>query len=323
MISLIKSLWRKGLRSMDIVLHAGAHRCATTTFQAYLDQNEDQLLAHGVAVWTPQTTRMGLFDGLVCPPGVYKTDRISHVRDVADALNVRQLLVSEENMIGTPRDNLRRGSLYPNVIQRLARFEQAFSGKVRRIGLAIRSYDSYWTSAMSFAAMRGEPLADRCQSAAIAVQPRTWTDVAKDIRAVFPNAQLHIWLFESFANRPRRQLNMLLERHDIMHLLDQSTARKNNSLATAQLRRRLRAHGRIADAALLPNANQPWRPFTALERQHLAAQYAQDMLYFRSGSDPKISFTENVAIKVPRLKARQAHPAFDIGEHYGSQAKMV
>lgn len=321
MFSLIKAIWQRGLRAMDIILHLGAHRCATTTFQAYLDQNRARLGGHGVAVWTPQVTRNGLFDGVICPPGEDSRHHIARIRDAQHQLDASQLIVSEENMIGAPRNNLKHTSLYPELTPRLQRFAEAFQGRVARLGLAIRSYESYWTSALSFAALRGEPLPDAAQRAALARQPRTWTDMVQDIRAMFPAVPLHVWTFEAFAGRPRRQFNMLSGRAEISHTLDHKVNWKNTSCNLGQMRRRLRSQGRLGEVAMLPRSGK-WQPFNQLEKQYLAMRYADDLRTFRSGSDPMITFTENAAIKVQRRQNMQALPATDTGEYHDRHAKM-
>ena len=52
---------------MEIVLHIGAHRTATTSFQAYMRGNAPGLVQGGVAFWGPLRTRNGLFSGLWAP----------------------------------------------------------------------------------------------------------------------------------------------------------------------------------------------------------------------------------------------------------------
>jgi hypothetical protein len=50
---------------MDVVLHVGAHRTASTTFQKTLGANGAALAEAGVVYWGPKCTRAGLFDGLI------------------------------------------------------------------------------------------------------------------------------------------------------------------------------------------------------------------------------------------------------------------
>ena len=54
---------------------------------------------------------------------------------------VRKLLVSDENMIGTVRHNLRKRALYPAIGERMAYFAQAFDGRLKRVVLNIRSHE--------------------------------------------------------------------------------------------------------------------------------------------------------------------------------------
>lgn len=321
MFGLIKAIWHKAIGPMEIILHLGAHRCATTTFQAFLDLNRTRLADHGVAVWTPQNTRSGLFDGVICQPGQDATAHIARLRTAQGRLDADQLIVSEENMIGAPRNNLNHASLYPDLPRRLGRFAAAFDGQVTRLGLAIRSYEGYWVSAMTFATLRGQPLPSRAVCSGLALLPRTWAMIAQDIRALFPQTPLHIWTFEAFAGRPRRQFNMLSGRQGITHLLDHTPKWKNASGTLDHMRQKLKASGRYEDLAMLPD-DGPWAPFTPLERHKMAVAYAQDLAYFRSCRDPLIQFTENAAIKVQRRQNAQASPAYDIGEHHDRQAKM-
>ena len=49
---------------MDIILHLGAHRAASTSFQTYLRGADAQLAGQGIGFWGPQRTRKGLFHDL-------------------------------------------------------------------------------------------------------------------------------------------------------------------------------------------------------------------------------------------------------------------
>ena len=55
---------------MDVILHLGAHRTATTAFQTALRLQARGLALQGMAVWTPHVTRAGLFAGILPGPGL-------------------------------------------------------------------------------------------------------------------------------------------------------------------------------------------------------------------------------------------------------------
>ena len=298
-------------RVIETVFHIGAHRCATTTFQAYLDRNRRTLIRAGIMPWTPDVTRDTLFDRLVRPPDqddpavdAQAARRIANRCANMERRGIRQLLVSEENMIGTPRDNIARHALYPGLLPRLSRFRAAFGGRVDRIGLVIRSYEAFWASSIAFAVMAGTRVPDAATCRRIANQPRCWSDVVCDLRRLFPDTPIAVWTFEAFAGRPRRQLTMLSRDPGVGHLLDQSPVWANRSRDTATLRDVLLRQGRAEEAAMIPDHPGPWMPFDAMDRAALAALYADDLTFLRGHDDPLLTFTERTAIKVPSARRR-------------------
>lgn len=42
---------------MDLILHFGAHRCATSSFQEYMSINSVALKRQGIGYWGPERTR--------------------------------------------------------------------------------------------------------------------------------------------------------------------------------------------------------------------------------------------------------------------------
>ncbi|MEX0303697.1 MAG: hypothetical protein AB3N24_14860, partial [Leisingera sp.] len=202
---------------MKVILHTGAHRCATTSFQEYMRQNAQGLKKQGIGFWGPFRTRNGLFHGI--QPGPARVTgrnlaqrargrlqlQLSTCRDNG----VHQLLVSEENMMGTIRENLRLGDLYGGVGERMARFSQAFGRTVTDVALSIRSLDSYWTSALCYAVARGHRVPSEAQLDRLAHAPRSWRDVITDLACAMPDARLHVLPFETFGTRPEAQLAAL------------------------------------------------------------------------------------------------------------------
>ncbi|MCF7699683.1 hypothetical protein [Loktanella sp. M215] len=121
-------------RMVKTLFHIDAHRCATTMFQAELDQNRTSLICGCNMPRTGTVTHEGLFAHRARPPGHSAADaeaarRVANRRRSMPGRCPR-LLVSKENMIGTPRGNLGRASLSPGLSPRLARFRAAFAGQV-------------------------------------------------------------------------------------------------------------------------------------------------------------------------------------------------
>lgn len=53
---------------MKVILHIGAHRTGTTSFQSYMRRNADFMRIRRIGFWGPLRTRGGLFAGV--QPGV-------------------------------------------------------------------------------------------------------------------------------------------------------------------------------------------------------------------------------------------------------------
>ncbi len=196
-----------GMRTMETILHLGVHRTATTTFQDYLDRNAVRLDGAGVAVWTPSVIRGGLFSGMVRPPHETSVaaERSTNLIGLTCARlrrkKTRQLIVSEENMIGTIRVNLRSQSLYNELTPRLARFGKAFGHLCDRILLSIRSYETFWASSIAFGHVTGFPVLDAEAETRIVEHPRRWRHVIQDIHGLFPRAQISVLPYETFGGK--------------------------------------------------------------------------------------------------------------------------
>ena len=196
---------------MELVLHIGAHRTATTAMQDMLVAHRAALVAAGV---TPLVREdLGAVDGFSTVPsrdgwirGRADMDRLT---DGADTV-----ILSEENLIGDMGWNIRKGELYPNARRRLQAYRE-FLGMPVRVGLGIRDYASYWISAhghelsyrhpgkqgvVRFTEARG-PMASAM---------RGWRELIRDIRAVFTDSEILVWPVEQRLALPdiaRRLLN--------------------------------------------------------------------------------------------------------------------
>ena len=143
---------------MDVTLHIGAHRTATTSFQGYLRNNAAELAAKGIRIWEPRQTRGGLLTGIIPVAGRGSAQaqldaaqaRIAEAMEDARSDGARHVVISDENMMGAPRRNLRDASLYADIGPRLSRCAEAFGRWLTRVVLSIRPLDSFWRSTLCF-----------------------------------------------------------------------------------------------------------------------------------------------------------------------------
>ncbi len=284
----------QGWTIVDIIVHLGAHRTATTTFQHFLRKNTDRLHLAGVAVWTPDRTRSGLFSGLIERPQTITDDvarrgrrscgliaiEMARLRQAA----VRQLIVSEENMIGSVRNNLGVEQLYPRLSDRLIRFRAAFGDAPLRIALSIRSYDAFWASSFAHALRRGSGVPDAAKLDRLVAQPRRWRNVITDIARTWPGADLIVLPFERYAGRPEAYLAQITG--DI--ILPGMTGLRdwqNPSPRRDALRAFLTLRGDVQGAEIIPPGDARWMPFDAGQQAVLRSAYRADLDWLADGAD--------------------------------------
>jgi len=285
---------------MDVNLHVGAHRCGTTTFQTFLARNRTALADAGVVTWGPRRTRTGLFSGLVKRPAAVtaKDARLGlrscglialDINELSQA-GYRDLIISEENMLGTMQSNLADACLYPDVMQRLARFVNGVGENPRRIGLTIRAYDRYWASCLSQQMGRGFPVPDGDAVQRLVDQPRRWRDVLCDIAAVFPRSDILVWPFERFAGQPETQLSVLTGGLRFQPGLLGAREWLNRSMDTRALRELVT--NREEQTLMSFHGAGRWTPFDSDQQAKLRDDYAADLDWLRAGADGVATLVE-------------------------------
>lgn len=286
---------------MDVILHVGAHRCATTTFQSYMRRNAGLLAEGGIAFWGPIRTRSGLFRGLLPGPGrAFGRDprrralgRVKLALLRAEAQGARRLVVSDENMLGSIRANLAGATLYADAGERMARHAEAFDGRIREVILNIRSPEFYWASAMGFALARGLPLPGGANADRIAGQARGWRAVIADLACAVPGACIRVLPFEIFAGHPDAQLAAVVGGPAPTHA---GRDRLNATPRLAELRR-------LCPLAGLPPEDGRWMPFSARQAQALRDSYAADLAWLAAGADGLAQL-----VRDPGKKTAGRHP---------------
>ncbi|MEO1328094.1 MAG: hypothetical protein AAFW46_00365 [Pseudomonadota bacterium] len=122
----------------------------------------------------------------------------------------RPLLVSDENLIGTSQELIRKRALYPTLERRLRILRDALPDAPIRIALAVRSYDSFFESAYC------EQLRHRSGPSFDAIAPdlfaqtRGWREIVGEISAIFGRTALRLWRFEDYRDGADRVLEALL-----------------------------------------------------------------------------------------------------------------
>jgi hypothetical protein len=272
---------------MDVILHIGAHRTATTSFQTYMKHSARMLDARGVGYWgPPETRRDGILSGVLAHGGAggegaqltTVAARIEQGCVGAERRGMHQLVVSDENMLGSVRRNLRMAELYPDAAERLKRFGDVFGARLRRVVLSIRALDTFWASALAFGVARGHRWPSQRTLADLTETPRSWRDVIEEAAAAFPRAEVTVLPHEPFCDRPEQRLAHMLA-GDAPVPPAQARYWQNGAPDLAELRAALRARGEPTDG--LPKGTGPWRPFDTRQAAALRERYEDDLFWLR------------------------------------------
>ncbi|MDZ7709845.1 MAG: hypothetical protein U5K36_07040 [Roseovarius sp.] len=276
---------------MDIILHLGAHRTATTSLQHHAQARAPALAARGVAFWGPPVTRGGLMAGVIPAPGGHPDAAQAGRARGRIALRVAQahdagatrIVVSDENMLGAPRTCLRRHRLYPGAGERMARIGHAFGGRITRAVLSIRAQDAWWDSVLAFAVARGHRLPSRGDLDRMVTGARQWRDVIADLACALPGADIVILPHEQFATRPAARLAQMTGHADAPAAGREAADWRGRAPDLDALRRAVAARG--GDPARLPDGTGRWHPFDEAQAAALKEAYDDDLVWLRAGAD--------------------------------------
>jgi len=290
---------------MDVILHIGAHRCATTSFQGYLRANRGALKKDGVGFWGPFRTRDGLFSGVIPVPGpVTPARQLKLARgliltqiEIAHDNGISQLVISDENMIGAPRLNARTRSLYGSIGARLAQYNHVFDGHITRIALSIRALDTFWASTLAFSVRRGHNFPDSEVVEAITMDRRTWRDVITDIACAMPDTEILVMPFEIYAGQPEAKLRQMTA-PDTPIPAKHHRRWLNRSPDLEQLREIMLDRG--DDTADLAGDGR-WSPFNDAQTATLREKYYDDLYWLRAGADGLAKLTEETSLPKTRI----------------------
>lgn len=274
----------------SLLVHAGAHRTGTSSFQLFLDANAAVLRAHGYATAYP--ARDGVPGGRLRLrlPSPRHDDVQRFVPGVARLLRRRMadapfLILSEENLPGRML-HFSEGRFFPARDKRLSVLAAALPGPVAHLVYVVRPYDDVFVSAFRRRAQ------DRAVPAFADVKPAMlgfaggWVDTVVSLRdhlrpqrltvidygARGSNAALLSQLAPDAAALPLEEPETALNISATDAVLQALQARLHDgqTLSAAQVRAVMRRHAKDQGA-------RGFAAFSAAEHAHLRARYCQDL----------------------------------------------
>lgn len=235
---------------MDVILHLGVHRTATTALQNLLAAASGRLAEGGIRYLGPQrmraaglaahVTRRERGDGDARALDAARAALAPHWQPAA-----RQILISEENLIGAMLHNYRLGHLYPAAEARLAALRALLPAPPAAVFVTIRDFAGYWPSVHAHLALRRRVAAGFEAERLAASRGNSWLPLLRATRAVFPEARLGVWRYRDLPGLVPGLAAALTGLEDLAAAGAAPAARANASLGAATLRRL----ARVADPA--------------------------------------------------------------------------
>ncbi|WP_339109339.1 hypothetical protein [Thioclava sp. GXIMD4216] len=259
---------------MDVILHLGVHRTATTSFQNWMLANSEILSRQGIAFWGPERTRAGLFAGLIKRADLVSAQDILSARrsatrirmeiDLLEDQGFHTLIISEENLIGSIPHCLQHGILYPDARGRLERVAMVLGPHLTGVAMGIRRYDAWWASMLAVERARGGEMVNPQRLRMLAQSGRGWPCVIEAVEQAF-GKRPHVWTHEAMAGRHEVLLRRLAPRAALYPGQTVPVARFN------------------AAAAVQGQLGRGYMPFSVAQRGQMTARYQNELERLRQG----------------------------------------
>jgi len=201
-----------GLKYIKLIVHAGAHKTASTHLQNRLLENENLFVKSGCYYLGSEKIR-DEFGTLWYALGRSDTPDEQKRKLAALAAGQPRLLISDENIVGGFKDLMNgpnRATLYPKAIERLARLAQLVAPNPLHIAMAVREPSSYYVSVYNQLLLSGR--FQTCERFSKGLDPTAvkWSDILRPIAKIPGVAEVSIWRYEDYHRLLPQIFNTLL-----------------------------------------------------------------------------------------------------------------
>ena len=197
---------------IKIIIHAGAHKTASTHLQNRVLENENLVVKSGCSYLGPEKIR-DQFGTLWRALGRSDTPDEQERKLAALAAGQPRLVISEENIIGGFKDLMNgpnRAILYPKAVERLARLAQLVAPNPLHIAMAVREPSSYYVSVYNQLLLSGRFQTWERFSKGLDPTAVKWSDILRPIAEIPGVAAVSIWRYEDYHTLLLQILNTLL-----------------------------------------------------------------------------------------------------------------
>lgn len=202
------------VQNLDVAIHFGAHKTATTFLQEYLDSEIAELRRNGVGYIPLHLSRSSImpFIGQTVrcanPAERPSADMMKASISAALGLNtpnappLLRLLISDENLAdGAPMSVLAKRTLYPSAASRLRILMNEFPRAKFKLLFCIRDYADFIPSVYC-EVLRWRKLAPLARVLSASEWNLSWPVFLGAIAEEHPECDVHYWRYEDFSNSP-------------------------------------------------------------------------------------------------------------------------
>lgn len=191
---------------MDVLLHLGAHKTATTFLQMHWQACNPRAAQAGAFAPRLEEVRRRM------TPAAQVSSRHTRHSATADAHQFldelaagwHRVVISDENILGTSRGNFAGGALYGQARERLSAIHDLLGGRRTTVLLSVRSYADFLSSSYCEVLRHGKFAPFRSMLGRLDVAQRGWSDVVEDIAQALAGASILVWRYEDLeAIQPR------------------------------------------------------------------------------------------------------------------------
>ncbi|MEM7057121.1 MAG: hypothetical protein AAF557_06000 [Pseudomonadota bacterium] len=192
---------------MDIILHLGAHKTASTYLQKKLARSQGRLRRSQVSFHGPKSLRPRINLALGKSKGMpeaeiqaRRTACINRLISEEEAIGTERLILSEEQFLGPLRDMVLGRDFYHDAESHLAPIARALDGRRVQILLSVRGYAKFLASVYGqvVRGWRFIPFDQKIRSRLLN-QNNGWPEVVERVMNQFPRAsRIVIWRYEDF-----------------------------------------------------------------------------------------------------------------------------
>jgi hypothetical protein len=198
---------------MKLHVHVGVHKTATTYLQGQLATRKAELNQAGVGAMSLGEFRPFFTRHLMDHPvGTFRIeDHLEKFFGGAAPADIRGLVLSDENLIGLCNGFIGSGKPYRSSEVRLKRLKELLAGHEVTMFMALRSYDSFTSSAyceamrhtqqfVKFGAFRSK----------FDIESLRWPAMVQRFAAALQPAKIKLWRFEDFRRQSDRVFRELV-----------------------------------------------------------------------------------------------------------------